>query len=110
MGHGRHRTGGRISDPWEDVLREMPEIVEYDYYRDGFCRQKEVRIIHREGDQLRVAAADILEYVLKIQAANVRSDHSMRLSVVMRKLGWERPNNGNVTIGGKRVKGYFKGS
>ena len=78
--------------------------------KDGFWREKEVRIIHREGDQLRVAAADILEYVLKIQAANVRSDHSMRLSVVMRKLGWERPNNGNVTIGGKRVKGYFRGS
>ena len=78
--------------------------------KDGFWRSEEVQIIHREGDQLRVAAADILEYVLKIQAANVRSDHSMRLSVVMRKLGWERPNNGNVTIGGKRVKGYFKGS
>jgi len=78
--------------------------------KDGFWREKEVRIIHREGDQLRVAAADILEYVLKIQAANVRSDHSMRLSVVMRKLGWERPNNGNVTIGGDRVKGYFRRS
>jgi hypothetical protein len=29
---------------------------------------------------------------------------------VMRKLGWERPINGNVTIGGKRVKGYFRAS
>ena len=88
----------------------MPENAEDRCLKDGFWREKEVRIIHREGDQLRVAAADILEYVLKIQVANVRQEHSMRLSAVMRKLGWERPNNGNVTIGGKRVKGYFKGS
>ena len=88
----------------------MPEKAEDRYFKDGFSRAEEVRIIHDDGGQHRVAAADILEYVLKIQAANVRSDHSMRLSVVMRKLGWERPNNGNVTIGGKRVKGYFRAS
>jgi hypothetical protein len=48
--------------------------------------------------------------VLKISAANVRQEHSMRLSSVMRKLGWERPNNGNLTIGSRRVKGYFRRS
>ena len=88
----------------------MPLIAEDSYFKDGFWRVKEVRIIHDDGGQHWVAAADILEYILKIPAANVRPDHSMRLSAVMRKLGWERPNNGNVTIGGKRVKGYFKGS
>ena len=56
----------------------------------------------------RVAAADILEYLLKIPPGSQQTGHSMRLSTVMRKLGWERPINGNVTIGGKRVKGYFR--
>jgi len=51
-----------------------------------------------------------LEYLLKISPGTQQTGHSMRLSTVMRKLGWERPINGNVTIGGKRVKGYFRGS
>jgi hypothetical protein len=86
----------------------MPANAEYRYFKDGFWRVEEVRIIHDDGGQHRVAAADILEYILKISAANVRPDHSMRLSVVMRKLGWDRATNGYVTIDGDRVKGYFR--
>jgi hypothetical protein len=107
---GIEQEARRISDPWEDVLRDMPEIIKNEYFKDGFWREKEVRIIHEDGDQLRVAAADILEYVLKIPAANVRQDQSMRLASVMRNLGWMRPHNGNVTIGSRRVKGYFRHS
>jgi predicted P-loop ATPase len=105
---GVEQEARRITDPWEDKVRDMPEIAEISYLKNGFWRTKEVPIIYREGEQLRVAAADILEHILKIPAANVRSEHSMRMSTAMRKLGWERPNNGNVTVGGKRVKGYFK--
>jgi hypothetical protein len=32
----------------------------------------------------------------------------MRLSNTMRKLGWQRHDNGYVTIGESRVKGYFR--
>jgi predicted P-loop ATPase len=107
---GVEQEARRISDPWEDVLREMPEIVKSEYFKDGFWREKEVRIIHHDGDQLRVAAADILEHILEIPPANVRQEHSMRLASVMRNLGWKRPDNGNVTIGSRRVKGYFRQS
>ena len=105
---GQEQEARRVSDPWEDLLRDMPLIAEDSYFKDGFWRVKEVRIIHDDGGQHRVAAADILEYILKISAANVRPDHSMRLSVVMRKLGWDRATNGYVTIDGDRVKGYFR--
>ena len=107
---GIEQEARRNSDPWEDSLRDMPEIAKHSYFKDGSWREEDVRIIHDEGDQLRVAAADILEHILKIPVANVRQDHSMRLSTVMRKLGWERPGNGNVIVGGTRVKGYFKRS
>jgi predicted P-loop ATPase len=107
---GIEQEARRISDPWEDLLRDMPENAENRYFKDGCWREEEVQIIHDDGEQHRVAAADILEYILKIPAANVRPEHTMRLSTVMRRLGWQRPNNGNVTIGGKRVKGYFKRS
>jgi hypothetical protein len=33
---------------------------------------------------------------------------SMRLSTVMKRLGWERTTNGKVTIQGKQVRGYFR--
>src|SRR6516164_8675900 len=102
----------RVTDPWEDVLRDIPEVAVVREYKDGFWREKDEQIIHR-GDgagEDRVAAADILEYLLKIPPGTQQTGHSMRLYTVMRKLGWERPINGNVTIGGKRVKGYFRGS
>ena len=94
------------------MLRDIPEVAVVREYKDGFWREEDVQIIHRGDDvgEDRVAAADILEYLLKIPPGTQQTGHSMRLSTVMRKLGWERPINGNVTIGGKRVKGYFRGS
>jgi hypothetical protein len=76
----------RINDLWEDLLRGMPDIVENRYWKDGFERIDDVQIIHHDGGQQRVAALDILEYVIGIKAANVRQEHSMRLSIVMKKL------------------------
>jgi predicted P-loop ATPase len=107
---GIEQEARRISDPWEDKLRDMPEMAEISYFKDGFWRENRVRIIHNEGDQVRVAAADILEYILKIPAGNLTTTHTMKLSTVMRMLGWERHKNGMVTIGGDRVKGYFRRS
>jgi predicted P-loop ATPase len=99
----------RIADPWEDVLADMPTSVEVNLgVKDGFMRTEMVQIAHNLGDEVRVAAATILEHVLKIQPGSQRAEHTMRLSSVMRKLGWQRHGNGRVTIGGDRVKGYFR--
>jgi predicted P-loop ATPase len=111
---GAEQETRRITDPWEDVLRVIPESVTvvvrlatagYQEYKE-----KDVRIIHRDDDakEDRVAASDLMEHVLKIPPASQRTEHSIRLSTVMRKLGWERHSNGNLFVGGKRVKGYFR--
>lgn len=112
---GIEQEARRITDPWEDALRIVPEwvtVIVREVSGAGFQEYKErdVRIVHREDDEDRVAAADLLEHVLKILPGNQRTEHSMRLSAVMRKLGWDRPSNGNLTVGGKRVKGYFRRS
>jgi predicted P-loop ATPase len=99
----------RISDPWENTLADMPAEVEIDIgFEDGFRRKETVRITHAVSGEIRVAAATILEHVLKIPPGNQRTEHTMRLSNVMRKLGWLRHHNGQVTIGGDRPKGYFR--
>jgi predicted P-loop ATPase len=109
---GIEQEARRISDPWEDLLRDMPEIAKDRYFKDGYWRVEEVQIIHRdeEAGEDRVAAPDVLEHLLKIPPGTQQTGHSMRLSTVMRKLGWERPTNGNLTVGSTRVKGYFRRS
>jgi predicted P-loop ATPase len=105
---GEQQEARRITDPWEDKLSDMPKIVELSYFKDGFWRNREVRIVHREGDEDKIEAAELLEHVLKISPGSQTTAHTMRLSTVMRKLGWERNGNGRVSIGGNRVKGYFR--
>jgi predicted P-loop ATPase len=111
---GIEQEARRISDPWEDLLRDMPESVTVVVrlatagYQE--FKEKDVRIVHREGDEDKVAGAVLLEHVLKIAGGYQTTAHTMRLSTVMRKLGWERHNNGMVSIGGDRVKGYFRRS
>jgi predicted P-loop ATPase len=107
---GVQQEARRVTDPWEEVLRKMPREVEIQEYRNGFHRERGVQIIHDEHDQQRVATADILQYVLDIPPSHQRVEHSMRLSIVMKHVGWTRPTNGYVTIGGTRVKGYFRNS
>jgi predicted P-loop ATPase len=105
---GVQQEARRIADPWEDVLRDMPAVVVIREFKDGFQRENDVRLIYCEGDQERVSASDLLEYVLKIPPGTQRTEHSMRLSNSMKHLGWQRADNGYVTIAGKRVKGYFR--
>jgi predicted P-loop ATPase len=109
---GIEQEARRMTDPWEDVLGDMPKFVDVREFKDGYWREKNVQIIysHSESGEDRVAAADVLEYLLKIPPGSQQTGHTMRLAHVMRKIGWARPDNGNVTIGGKRVKGYFKRS
>ena len=47
--------------------------------------------------------------MLGIQPGSQTTQHSMRLSTVMKKLGWERAKNGYLTIPGiGREKGYYR--
>jgi predicted P-loop ATPase len=101
----------RVTDPWEDILRNMPEVTSYSYFRDGEQHQGTRTINYRDyaGKLDRVVAAHLLEYVLGVQPSHQTTQHSMRLATVMKKLGWQRAKNGYVTIGSiGRVMGYFR--
>ena len=65
----------RVTDPWEDLLVDMPE-----------------HIIHRSGDGYeRVASADVLTVVLQIPRAQQNSGHGQRLAKAMEHAGdWKR--------------------
>jgi hypothetical protein len=84
----------RVKDAWEDLLRDKmflcSEIV--------------------DGEE-RVASAYIMESILQIFPGQLTSAHGMRLSTVMKNLGWQRkPNNNVVLENGKVVKGYWRPS
>jgi predicted P-loop ATPase len=100
----------RVKDPWEDALAEIPDQLEFDEYIDGFNRKRVVKIIHFDEatQQQRVASTDLLKYVLGIPIGHQTTQTSMRLSIVMKQLGWERNSNRKVTIGDQRVMGYFR--
>jgi len=105
---GVQQEARRIPDPWEDILQEIPGVIAIREFKDGYHREKDVQVIHKEVEQERVSAPDLLEYILEIPPGSQRTEHSMRLSNAMKHLGWQRADNGYVTIGGKRVKGYFR--
>jgi hypothetical protein len=102
----------RTKDPWEDALANIPvwhkEIKGYD--AAGAPIERTVLIIHAD-DGLKkeiASAADLMKHVLDIPVAHQTPATSMRLSTVMRQLGWERNSNGYVYIKGQRVKGFFR--
>jgi hypothetical protein len=55
----------------------------------------------------RVASLDLLTHVLGIPLGQQTTVHSMRLSVVMKRLGWVRDGN-KISIRGKQVRGFSK--
>jgi Virulence-associated protein E-like domain len=106
---GGEQERRRITDPWEDILRNMPEMSAYRYFSDGVSHEGARTIIHHEGDEERVLSQELLTVVLNISPGNQRVEHLMRLSIVMKKLGWERNANGYVSITGiGRAKGYYR--
>jgi predicted P-loop ATPase len=107
---GEEQEHRRVKDPWENVLENVPYLKDHEYFRGGVRTAKTVTIIHvdKAMRQELIAASDLLEYVLDIPIAQQTVTTSMRLSTVMRQLGWERNSNGRVTIKGERVKGYFR--
>lgn len=97
----------RVKDPWEDILKDLPESIEIEAY-SAFGSTKTIDLIHPSGRQDVVSTSDLLEYVLKIPVAHQTTATSMRLANAMKHLGWNRHKNGLISIGGNRVKGYFR--
>jgi predicted P-loop ATPase len=100
----------RLKDPWEDVLGNIPvwhkEIRGYD--ENKIPIEHLVLIVHIDGLLETVAATDLMKHLLDIQVAHQTPAIAMRLSTVMKQLGWSRHSNGSVTINGVRQKGYFR--
>jgi hypothetical protein len=97
----------RVKDPWEAVLSSMPPVVEIDGGYQGNTTMHTI-IDFVEGQE-RVASADVLTYVLGIAVGHQNRGHTMRLSDVMKQLGWQRDEDGNkITVNGKQTRGYFR--
>jgi predicted P-loop ATPase len=99
----------RVTDPWEDILRNMPQLTPYGYWKDGSRHEGTRTITHYDEHEEKVIGSHVLEYVLGIQPGNQTTQHTMRQSTVMKKLGWERAKNGYVSIPDiGRQKGYSR--
>ena len=85
----------RTKDPWENIMAGLGDDI-------GLSK-----IVHLEGDQERVATADLLTHVLRIPEGQQKPADTMRLSTAMRLNGWERGDN-KITVNGKQVRGYFR--
>ena len=101
----------RTKDPWEDVLSHVPDFVNGHVGFNGAVQR--VQIIHRESDgdshqREMVSSSDLLTHVLRVPTGQQETRHSMKLATVMKLLGWQRPEGDKVTVGGNRVRGYFR--
>jgi predicted P-loop ATPase len=102
----------RTKDPWENALEHIPmwwDTIE-GYDSDHHPIKKGVLIIHLVDDQEVVSAATLLKHILEIPIGHQTQATTMRLSTVMKQLGWQRHKNGYVSIDRERVKGYFRPS
>jgi predicted P-loop ATPase len=109
---GIEQEARRVDDAWEDALSVIqPEVTDV-YYKNvngvPTREEKKVHITFKIDGKECVAAAALYEHILRIPISHQTSATSMRLSQVMKRLGWQRATNGYVTIGGKRVKGYYR--
>jgi hypothetical protein len=107
---GLEQERRRVKDPWEDVLENIPvwHKVIKGYDENDHPIERTFLIIHAESELEIVAAGDLMKHLLDISAAHQTPATAMRLSTVMKQLGWSRYTNGNVTIRGVRQKGYFR--
>ena len=101
----------RVKDPWENVLANIPEVIEERKWDDEHerCIVTTIHpIIHLFGDQERVATHDLLTYVLEVPIARQTTPDTMRLAHAMKALDWQRTSNGKVTINDQQVRGYYR--
>jgi hypothetical protein len=97
---GEAQEQRRMEDPWEIKLAEISDW--------GFVKGLSNKtIVHFVGNQRRIATLTILEDILGIhQAKDLKQNDTMRLSNVMRSLGWKKPDN-KIWIDGKQVRGFY---
>jgi hypothetical protein len=95
---GVEQEARRVRDAWEDILADLPVRTD----------EKSLGVVHQINGQERVAAVDLLDRMLQVARGQQTTTTAMRLATVMRVLGWKRSKNGYVTIGGRRVTGYFR--
>ncbi len=114
MDAGVEQEKRQVKDPWEDTLEIVHQYATQKYLSDGKWAERQVQILHYDkighdeaGLEL-VASADLLEHVLGVPVERQTTAHTMRLSSIMTRLGWQRHKNGLVRIHGKRVSGYFR--
>jgi predicted P-loop ATPase len=99
----------RTKEPWEDILAYTPIHRREQYIHDGVMVERVTPIIHFTDDQMEVVATtDLMEHMLKIPVERQNHANAMKVSNAMKQLGWQRHDNGKVTIGGRRVQGYFR--
>jgi predicted P-loop ATPase len=105
----------RIKDPWESVLAVIHEYQEIEGSETSSPGGNKLRRIVHYVDSVfapgyeeeRISSRDLLSYVLEIPTAYQTTAHTMRLSVVMKRLGWSRTEN-KITIGKEQVRGFFR--
>jgi hypothetical protein len=104
----------RVRHPWEDVLAELTPVPTRDSASAKYfvpCERGKF-IVHcgtyNGLDCELVATNSIFEHALKIPVGQLNTSHGMALKNVMKALGWQRPIGGNITLDGKRVKGYYR--
>jgi hypothetical protein len=95
------KTHGNLSS----VIHEYQQIEGSETSSPGGNKLR--RIVHYVDDEERVSSRDLLSYVLEIPTAYQTTAHTMRLSITMKRLGWERTEN-KITIGKEQVRGFFR--
>lgn len=113
---GVEQDARRIRDPWEDILDDMPTHAFVDQFGRAECfiaRPGEpepvgaIRILHTIGTKQYVATTTVLRLVLQVPHERLTAATTMRLSTVMRQIGWERSAD-KIAIEGQRVRGYWR--
>jgi predicted P-loop ATPase len=102
---GEAQEQRRTKHPWENLLDEMT----YAGTTTMNAAVIHVAPVSQPGQEERVATSDILDNVLQIHPAQQTQDTMMRLSNIMRRLGWSRPDGGNkIQINGRQTRGYYR--
>jgi predicted P-loop ATPase len=106
----------RVQDAWEDVLADMPTHAVEDQFghietftlAEGQREEADyIKIVYQEDGLEKVASATVIRYVLQMRHDRLPENVAMRLSAVMKHVGWQRPDN-KISIAGKQVRGYVR--
>ena len=90
--------------PWEAKLEGLTAYRKDAVYRKG---ERELAVVHDTATGVCVSTADIFEECLNMPGWRQGGFDGGTLTDVMRVLGWK---SGRVSIMGKQVRGYFKGT